>query len=274
MNCDPVSPIDRKEMCSQKPADPIVRLRDAGFCYDDRAQILGGVTFDIPRGELTAIVGPSGCGKSTLLRIIAGLRSPTSGRVERALKSDGHNIAMVFQEDTLVPSKTVFENVDLFFRYNRKQRISKEDRKLRVEDVLRMVGLLDYARYYPGELSGGMRRRVVFASVIISKPELLLLDEPFSAVDEPTRISIHEDVLRTLTELKITAVLVTHDLGEAVSLCSQVMILSRAPARVVGVHDIKMPRDLPFQKLRQTREFLDSYGSLWNELSDQILATR
>jgi len=133
-----------------------------------------------------------------------------------------------------------------------------------------MVGLSRFAGYYPGQLSGGMRRRVIFAAALIARPQLLLLDEPFSAVDEPTRIGIHEDVLRILKEERITTVLVTHDLAEAVSLCDEVVILSRAPSTIVSAHTMHMPRDVRIKELRERPEFLSSYGSLWADLSGQL----
>jgi NitT/TauT family transport system ATP-binding protein len=255
---------------SDHKGDVVVRAHDLHFSYLEGNPVMSGVSFDIHRGQATAIVGPSGCGKSTLLRLIAGLQQPTRGTIERNLVQAGHGIAMVFQDDLLVPSKTVASNVELFFRYNRKSRPSRAARAARVNEVLEMVGLAQYANYYPAQLSGGMRRRAAFAATVIARPELLLLDEPFSAVDEPSRVAIHEDVLAVLRKNDMTAILVTHDLAEAISLCDQVLILSRPPSRVVSTHHIAMPRDLPFQRLRITPEFLSSYGALWGELSQQL----
>jgi NitT/TauT family transport system ATP-binding protein len=250
--------------------DTIVSLREIVFAYRAGTPVIDGVSLDIRRGEIRGVVGPSGCGKSTLLRLMAGLSRPTSGTVDWTLNETEHPIAMVFQGDTLSPSMTVAANVDLVFRYNRRLRPAKPERERRVAETLEMVGLSQFANYYPEELSGGMRRRVVFAAAIIASPQLLLLDEPFSAVDEPTRVGIHEDVLKILRDYQITTVLVTHDLAEAVTLCDEVMILSRAPARPIASHTMAMPRDVRLKELRQRPEFLESYGHLWKELSAQL----
>jgi NitT/TauT family transport system ATP-binding protein len=250
--------------------DTVVRLTEIGFHYQPDRPIIAGVSMDIRRGEIKGIVGPSGCGKSTLLRMVAGLSKPTMGTVEWKLYGSDHPIAMMFQGDTLSPAMTVAANVDLFFRYNRKLGLSRAERSKRVRETLEMVGLAGFSHFYPGQLSGGMRRRVIFAAALIAKPQLLLLDEPFSAVDEPTRVGIHEDVLRILRKYQITTVLVTHDLAEAVSLCDQVVILSRAPAKTVASHSMNMPREIRIQQLREHPSFLDSYGRLWSELSSQL----
>lgn len=253
----------------ERDDESVVNVTDAVFSYDARSVILNGVSLQINQGEVLGIIGPSGCGKSTLLRLIAGLREPTKGHIDRHLHSSGHPIAMMFQDDTLIPSKTVEANAGIFFRYNKHKYQDRKANEARINDVLEMVRLTTHAKYFPKELSGGMRRRVVFASVIVSMPQLLLLDEPFSSVDEPTRIGIHEDVLQTLKRFRMTAVLVTHDLAEAVSLCDKIVILSRSPATVVSTHVINMPRDIPIPYLRETPEFLESYGTLWSEVSAQ-----
>lgn len=248
----------------------VVSVRDVRYSYDSRSQVLAGVSVEVAEGETVGIVGPSGCGKSTLLRIIAGLQRPTGGTIERNLRVGRHPVSMLFQEDTLVPSRTVRANCDLFFRYNRTKYKDRSSNRARVDEILTMIGLRDRADYYPIELSGGMRRRVAFASVMVSLPHLLLLDEPFAGVDEPTRIGIHDDVRTALRRFEMTAILVTHDIAEAVSLCDKVVILSRPPARVAAINTIEIPREVPMKHLRQTPEFLSCYGSLWSQLSEQI----
>jgi ABC-type nitrate/sulfonate/bicarbonate transport system ATPase subunit len=158
----------------------------------------------------------------------------------------------------------VKDNVGLYYRF-RHSNGSKH-----VRELLEMVGLADFAGYYPKQLSGGMKRRVAMLKAVAPHPELLLLDEPFSALDEPSRVAIHREVYMLVRRLQITAVLVTHDLGEAITLSDRIILLSRAPARVVEEYEIPFPRDRDISGLRTQAEFLELYGRLWNELNLQI----
>jgi ABC-type nitrate/sulfonate/bicarbonate transport system ATPase subunit len=175
---------------------------------------------------------------------------------------------MVFQEDTLLPWLTVADNVGLFYRF--RGRVRKEDRD-HIADLLKMVNLEKFAGYFPYQLSGGMRRRAAMLTAIAPQPELLLLDEPFSALDEPTRISVHRDLYMLLRRLKISAVLVTHDLAEAISLSDRILVLSRPPAHVVEEIPVRFGIERNMLDLRDSPEFLRLYGHLWQALKEQLI---
>jgi ABC-type nitrate/sulfonate/bicarbonate transport system ATPase subunit len=181
-------------------------------------------------------------------------------------------MAMVFQTDTLLPWLTAAENVGLHFKFRR--RAPRSYVKHRVAELLEMVGLEEFANAYPYELSGGMRRRVAFLTAVAPKPAALLLDEPFSSLDEPTRVAIHQDVIRIMSELEMTVVLITHDLAEAITLCDEIVLLTGRPGRVFSRHTVPFPRERNALELRQTREFLDLYATLWKELSQQMTEAR
>jgi NitT/TauT family transport system ATP-binding protein len=252
---------------------PGIGIQNVGFEYPTRVTALSGLNVDIPTGSSVAIVGPSGCGKSTLLQLLAGLRTPTAGQITwPAFPPDVHPISMVFQTDTLLPWLTAADNVALYFRVARAGRhLPKAAVKERVDRLFEMVGLQDFRKSYPYQLSGGMRRRIAFMTAVAPQPAVLLLDEPFSSLDEPTRVAIHQDVLRIMSDLEMTVVLITHDLAEAITLCDEVVILTARPGRVLNRHVV------PFERasrnpigLRHTREFLDLYAALWEELGSQI----
>ncbi len=218
-------------------------------------------------GEVTAIVGPSGCGKSTMLALLAGLATPTAGAIElKPSTRGGHPLSMVFQQDTLLPWLTVEDNVALHFRFCGGRRQAKAE----IDALLKMIGLDGFARAYPRQLSGGMRRRAAFLAGIAPKPNVLLLDEPFSSVDEPSRVRIHQEVLGIVNRFKTTTVLVTHDLAEAITLSNRVAIFSARPGRVVEIHEIPFGEDRDVLRLRDNPGFLELYGHLWHELSTQI----
>jgi NitT/TauT family transport system ATP-binding protein len=245
-------------------------LTNVGFTYPTGTVALEGLSLEIPAGRVTGLVGPSGCGKSTLLQLLAGLAQPTSGGIELNVdrNSTRHDVAMVFQQDTLLPWLTVEENVAVYYRFHRSK--DKAALKTEVAELIHMVGLEQFAKAYPNQLSGGMRRRTAFLAAVASRPQLLLLDEPFSSVDEPTRIGIHQQVLRIVRQLGITTVIVTHDLAEAISLSDQVVIMTARPGRVSTSHDVPFDADRIVLELRDRPEFLALYGQLWRDLSRQI----
>lgn len=204
--------------------------------------VLENITLTADPGAFVAVVGPSGCGKSTLLRIVAGLEQPTQGTVV----VDGQTVAgpdpmraLVFQDPTLFPWRTVWQNVALGPEA-RGQRVSKDDP--RVRDVLERVGLSAFARAYPVQLSGGMAQRTALARVLLNEPSLLLLDEPLGQLDAFTRLSLQGELVRLWDSGGFTAVLVTHDVDEALFLADRVLVLSARPGRVLGDVVIDVPR--------------------------------
>ncbi len=261
-------------------ADPLIELRDVSFSYSPGAGVLDRLSVSVPEGSITGVVGPSGCGKTTLLAILAGLRAPSAGEVTRrgSERLAGHHpLSMVFQKDTLLPWLTTAENVGLYFRLNsaRTARTAGTDKVAaaqRVAHLIKLAGLEGAERKYPYQLSGGMRRRTAFLAAVAPQPQVLLLDEPFSSLDEPTRVGIHQSIYEIVRELGITVILVTHDLAEAISLCDEVLILTNRPARVCQRHTMPFGVQRNMYDLRRTPEFLRFYGLLWEELSRQIRA--
>ena len=255
-------------------APRILEIRNLSYAYPNGLQALRDVSLDVTKGELVALVGPSGCGKSTLLGLLAGLVKPSQG-VIRWLDCEGSGtsehsrprLTLVFQKDTLLPWLTVEKNTDFGMRF---QKLPAAERAARVTRLLGIAGLEEFRHSYPRQLSGGMRRRVAFLQGVASLPQVLLLDEPFSALDEPTRVSIHREVLSIVRELGMTVILVTHDLSEAISLCSRVQILTQRPASIAVDRQVPFgyPRDLI--KLRETEEYQATYKGLWHDLSLQL----
>ncbi|MGW4335710.1 ABC transporter ATP-binding protein [Rhodococcus koreensis] len=252
-------------------ADNIVELTDVTYSYANGFKAISDLSLAIPRGKVTSIVGPSGCGKTTVLKLLSELDQPSAGEIKTNFESDSRTqpVSMVFQQDTLLPWLRVKDNVALYYRFHPK-RLKRAAVEERVAELLKIVGLERFADSYPSQLSGGMRRRVAFLAGVAPQPQLLLLDEPFSAVDEPTRIQIHQQVVETIARLGMTVVLVTHDLAEAISLSHQVVILTAGPGRVAHVHPIDVDRTRKLLELRETPEYLRCYGELWRDLSHQI----
>lgn len=252
--------------------DIAIDIAGVSFTYPTGVQAIRDLTLKLERGRRVGIVGPSGCGKSTLLALIAGLRTPTSGAVDVTCSHPTrHPIAMVFQKDTLLPWLTVRKNVKLYHKFHRDSARNADDF---VQQLLTMAGLDDFQNAYPYQLSGGMRRRAAFLSAVAARPEILLMDEPFSSIDEPSRVAIHQEVYQIIGVLGTTTILVTHDLAEAISLCDEVIILTARPATTFTQRLVPFARERDMLALRKTREFLDLYGTLWNDLTIQISAGR
>jgi NitT/TauT family transport system ATP-binding protein len=254
---------------SVRPLGGIVCLENVRFAYPNGAPVIDGVSLTVGPG-VTAIIGPSGCGKSSLLRLIAGLEVPREGSVRWSAPgpAERHRCAMVFQADTLMPWATVEANVGFYYRLHPRL-LSRAEVRAKVASLLELVALSGSADAFPAQLSGGMRRRVSFLAGIAAEPEVLLLDEPFSSVDEPTRVGIHRDVLKLVKQFDMATVIVTHDLAEAVSLADKVIVLSRGPARVVEEIDIDFGPSRDIVELRATDEYQATYSRLWRSLSEQ-----
>jgi NitT/TauT family transport system ATP-binding protein len=230
--------------------DPLVALRAVGKTFPSGTVALNGFDLAVRAGEFVSLLGPSGCGKSTALRIIAGLSEPTVGAVEwRAppTASDSESrIGFVFQEPTLMPWTSVFNNVLLPLKL---KGIPIEKARARVVAALDRVGLKDFGRAYPRELSGGMRMRVSIARALVTEPALLLMDEPFAALDEITRFKLNNDLLQVWQALSTTVVFVTHSVFESVYLSSRIVVMAARPGRVFTelAIDAPYPRDQNFR---------------------------
>jgi NitT/TauT family transport system ATP-binding protein len=220
---------------------PLVSLRGVTKVFSNGTVALQDLSLDIAEGEFMSLLGPSGCGKSTALRIIAGLGEPTSGAVDWSDGSDArHEVGFVFQEPTLMPWQTVFGNVYLPLRL---QGISKNAGREQVMASLRDVGLSDFEKAYPRELSGGMKMRVSIARALVTRPKLLLMDEPFAALDEITRQRLNDDVLRLWRTTGVTIIFVTHSVFESAYLSSRIVVMKARPGQVHADIEIPAPGD-------------------------------
>ena len=225
----------------------------------DEVHALKEVSLDIATGEFVTIVGPSGCGKSTLLRIIAGLVTPTDGKI---VKPDSSKGAFVFQDAALLPWRTVQKNAELLMELE--DGFSKNERVSRASSALQQVGLKGFEDSYPHQLSGGMKMRLSLARSLVLSPEYLLLDEPLSAVDELTREVLQEEIYALWKKEKITTILVTHNVQEAVFLSNRVVVMSSRPGKVIDIFTV--PFNGRNQKLRSTTKFHKLVGDISGKL--------
>lgn len=219
-------------------------------------QVLSDVNLQIEQGEFAAIVGPSGCGKSTVLRMVAGLETSDTGTVlanGQVVREPSPDRMMIFQEHALFPWSTVEENVGLGLEL---AGVSKQERRRRVNEILNKVGLEGFNLYYPNQLSGGMRQRVSIARALVMDPDVLLLDEPYGALDAMTRLTMQNELLKLWQGSGKTMLLITHDIDEAIYLADRIIVMSARPGRVVQTFDLHIPRprkrnEVRFAQLRQ-----------------------
>ena len=234
---------------------------------------LNAVSLDIKENEFICVVGPSGCGKSTLLNIIAGLLEPTSGAVYldgKKIEGTGVERGVVFQGYALFPWRTVLKNV--MFGLEMK-RMPKDQAEKIAKKYIKAVGLEGFEHAYPKELSGGMRQRVAIARAYAADPEVLLLDEPFGALDAQTRVQLQSELLNTWEHEKKTCFFITHDVDEAIILAQRVIIMSARPGRIKKIVDI----DIPYPRTQATKtdpRFLELKTEIWNEVYQEFLEVR
>lgn len=250
-----------------------VSIRDVTLNYfspERETLALSNVSLEISEGEFIAIVGSSGCGKSTLLSLISGLIRPSRGSIQiggTEVTGPSPRAGYMFQKDTLLEWRTVLDNVLLGPEL---LGLERQAARRRAEDLLIRYGLGEFMHSLPGELSGGMRQRAALARTLCPDPDLLLLDEPFSALDYQTRLALSDEIAAILTDERKTVVLVTHDIGEAISMANRVVVLSRRPGRIKSVHNIAYPsygstRPTPFEA-RKCPEFSSYFQLIWDEL--------
>jgi len=230
------------------------------------------ISFEVAARRFVSIVGPSGCGKSTLLNIIAGLTSPSKGQIEvfgEPLVGINRRASYIFQRDALLPWKTVLANIQfgLCLRgYNRKNSLEK------AHAWVRRIGLDGFGNHYPYQLSGGMRKRVAIAQCWIVEPDLVLMDEPFSALDVHTRLRMEEEIMNLSSSSNATIVFVTHDLEEAIALSDEVFLLSASPCtRLVGRYPIDVPKPRNLIHIKSNLEFQNLYQNIWRDLRKEVL---
>lgn len=222
----------------------IVSMRNVTKVFSNGTLALKDMSLDVKGGEFISLLGPSGCGKSTALRIIAGLGAPSSGSIDwpsSKINTKGlpeGDVGFVFQDPTLMPWASVFDNVRLPLKL---KGVSKADARKRIMEGLESVGLADFAKAYPRELSGGMRMRVSIARAIVTRPKLLLMDEPFAALDEITRQKLNDDMLRLWQQFGMTVIFVTHSVYESAYLSSRIVVMRARPGQVFTDMQIAQP---------------------------------
>ncbi|KRF43027.1 nitrate ABC transporter ATP-binding protein [Paenibacillus sp. Soil787] len=250
-----------------------IEIRELSKVYKGRngdTVALQNTDLTIMQNEFVSVVGPSGCGKTTLLNIIGGLEPSTSGSVKVdgiEVKGPGKDRGVVFQQYALFPWKTVQKNVEFGLKL---RGLSKQERKEKAEYYLELVGLKDFANAYPKELSGGMKQRVAIARAYAVQPEVLLMDEPFGALDAQTRAQLQEELLKTWQKEKKTCFFITHDVEEAVILAQRVIIMSARPGRIKEIIDI----DIPYPRDQSTKldpRFISIKNEIWSKVYREYL---
>ncbi|MBU5425851.1 ABC transporter ATP-binding protein [Tissierella pigra] len=255
---------------------PLVEINGIGMTYHSlkgETEAIKDINLNISKGEIVGIVGPSGCGKSTLLSIIAGLITPSKGNVlinGKQVSKSNSNIGYMFQKDQLLEWRNILENVVLGLEIQRKLTPEVYDN---AKAMLHSYGLGEFISSYPRQLSGGMRQRVALIRTLLLEPELLLLDEPFSALDYQTRLAIADEIGIILKKEQKTGLLITHDIAEAISLSDRVVILSNRPATIKEIVDIKLTcpigKETPLG-CREAPEFRHYFNKIWKELDIHV----
>jgi NitT/TauT family transport system ATP-binding protein len=232
---------------------------------------LDGLAFDVRPGEFLAIVGPSGCGKSTFLQILAGLAAPDAGTiVVEGQETTGRmppGLGYLFQEDTVLPWFSVERNIALGLGY---RGVPAAEQRRRVEWALDVSGLREFRASYPHQLSGGMRRRVALMMTLVVDPRILLMDEPFGALDTHTKTRLHASLLEIWEKTRQTIVFVTHDLMEAITLSDRVVIMSGRPGRVKAAYPVTVPRPRDVIKVKDSEEYLRDFREIWRILGEEF----
>jgi NitT/TauT family transport system ATP-binding protein len=234
---------------------------------------LQNLDMTVQPGEFCAVVGPTGCGKSTTLALISGLEAPSEGEVDvfgKPVTGIGEGIGYVFQSDAVFPWKTVLENVAAGPRY---RGVANRDAREQARDWISRVGLSGFEDRYPYQLSGGMRKRVALAQSLINGPRILLMDEPFSALDVQTRSLMENELLGLWAASSASVVFVTHDLEEAISLSDRVFVITAGPGTVKSNYKVDLPRPRNVAEIRFEPRFGEIYQEIWNDLRDEVLVS-
>lgn len=250
--------------------NPILSLENVSYSYHtpkSETHALQNISFSILPGSFTSIVGPSGCGKSTLLSLIAGLIVPEEGQIllhNMPFDKSFAHIGYMLQRDSLLEWRTIYKNILLGLEVTHQ---CTPEKKQLVNDMIRSYGLENFKNSHPSQLSGGMRQRAALIRTLAMEPDILLLDEPFSALDYQTRLEVSDDIARIIKEQGKTAILVTHDLSEAIAMGEQVIVLSKRPATIKSIVDIHLsiPERTPFTS-RTAPEFSTYFNQIWKEL--------
>lgn len=249
--------------------EKLLELKDVSLTYQtpkDEITAIKNLSFYCNKGDFMSIIGPSGCGKTTVLSLIAGLISPTSGEISLSGEKNitkRKNLGYMLQKDELFAWRNIEKNIYLPLEI---KKIKDKSAKENANALLKKYGLYEFRKNYPDELSGGMRQRVALIRTLVSNPELLLLDEPFSALDYQTRLSVCDDVYKIIKSEQKTAILVTHDISEAISMSDIIVVLTARPAKVKSVFSPNLSGDSPIRK-RESPEFGIWFEKIWKELN-------
>jgi NitT/TauT family transport system ATP-binding protein len=232
------------------------------------------LTMTVDRGEFVAVVGPTGCGKSTTLSLVSGLEPPSEGEVlvgGQHVTGIPEGVGYMFQNDAVLPWRSVLDNVAAGPRYRGE---SKAAARTRARDWVQRVGLGGFEDYYPHQLSGGMRKRVAMAQTLVNEPSILLMDEPFSALDVQTRALMQDELLRLWSGTGAGVVFVTHDLEEAIALADKVVVMTSSPATVKATFTVGLDRPRTVEEVRLTSQFLEIYREIWDSLREEVEKAR
>ncbi len=246
----------------------VLKMDQVGLTYqtpERETEAIKNINFTVKKGEFAVVVGPSGCGKTTILSLVAGLIHPNTGKVfinGTEITGVSEKIGYMLQKDQLFEWRTVKENILIGLEI---KKIKTAENINYAMSLLQKYGLADFANHYPYQLSGGMRQRVALIRTLTFKPEVLLLDEPFSALDFQTRISVCDDVYKIIKSENKTTVLVTHDISEAISLADKIIILTKRPATIKQIYDIHIDKPTPFLK-REDPSFSKWFNAVWKEV--------
>lgn len=230
--------------------------------------------FAVHPGEFVAVVGPTGCGKSTILSLVSGLQLPSAGSLlvrGQDVQGIPNNIGYVFQQDATLPWKTVLDNVALGLRFRGVARAAAREK---ARHWVSKVGLAGFDDYYPHQLSGGMRKRVALAQTLVTEPEILLMDEPFGALDVHTRALMHDELLRVWAGVGCTVIFVTHDLEEAITVADRVVVMTASPATICGDFVVDVDRPRCVEEVRLTEQFRIVYSEIWHTLRNEVHAAQ
>jgi NitT/TauT family transport system ATP-binding protein len=272
-----ISPFE-PQLLDEKPetnAGPAIELSQVAKRFRTPAGDVYTAIYDfsltVGRGEFVSIVGPTGCGKSTTLSLISGLAPASAGEVRvfgDPVRSIQKRIGYVFQGDVLFPWKTVIGNVAAGLRF---RGVAKKEASERAREWIARVGLTGFEKHYPHQLSGGMRKRTALAQSLITSPEIILMDEPFSALDVQTRALMEDELLDLWSATSASVVFVTHDLEEAIALSDRVCVMTAGPGTVKGIYTIDLPRPRHVSEIRFEPRFIELYRDIWENLRDEVL---
>ena len=260
-----------------RAAPPAIELRDVTKRFrtpsGDIYTALRDLNLTVGAGEFVSVVGPTGCGKSTTLALISGLTPASSGEVlvqGKPVNGIGDDLGYVFQGDVLFPWKSVLGNVSAGLRF---RGVKKREANEQAREWIAKVGLSGFEDHYPHQLSGGMRKRTALAQSLITSPELILMDEPFSALDVQTRALMEDELLDLWSATSASVVFVTHDLEEAIALSDRVCVITAGPGTVKGIYEIDLPRPRHVSEIRFEPRFVELYRDIWENLRDEVLVS-